>query len=163
MLPQLFCRGLAILIGIRGASALVVQQAEPTGAIYGEPDGSGWTPKPTQAPIHPLQRRYGSMLQRDLYERQNGGAPICAYVSGYSNVPYYCFSGGGCRFFTSPNYFACCPTDTNGNYITTNNECASATLCLGYGQSNVGLAATDLYALTTANTVFWYGRDLRVT
>ncbi|KAK5690905.1 hypothetical protein LTR97_012068 [Elasticomyces elasticus] len=119
---------------------------EPTQGADNELRTDGWSPKPTQAPAFP---RFAGMEPRELFGRQNA-ADTCAWISGNIHAPFTCFAGGGCGWFTAPNYFVCCSTDGYGQLIS-DDHCRAATTCLNYDDNTIPEDYLD--ALTTDSTV----------
>lgn len=138
------------LLLIATASAFVLSPPKPTPTTYDVLDGNGWTSKPTKGPSYP---RFAGMQARDLFGRQDGGAPVCGYVEGDIDAPFSCFTGGGCGYYKNPNYFVCCETDSSGSFVSSDGSCASATACVGYNVNDLDSDVTD--AVTASNNVLW--------
>lgn len=138
-----------LLLVTKTVFTFVIQQSEPTATTHSAADLNGWTPKPTQAPLDP---RYAGIEQRNLFGRQLQGE-ICAYIDGNESTPIYCNSGASCGWYTDPNYFVCCATDSSSGYIENGPGCASASACIGYSLNYLAAYVTDI--LTTLDNVLW--------
>jgi hypothetical protein len=114
------------------AFALVYPAPRATDTIADGYDSTGWTPKPTPAPL-----LAGSLAELKYNKRQDtliALSETCGWYSGDPNSPFSCAAGNACAFNTGLSYFGCCSTDATGylessacNYIAT-----PSSACLDY-------------------------------
>ena len=98
--------------------SLIAPHSKPTSPADNVPNAiQGWTPKPTKGPSLYAQRGkgWGAVDKRELFGRTNDVA-TCGYYNEDESLVLTCDSGSACAFITSPSpqWFACCPTDKNG-------------------------------------------------
>lgn len=96
------------LLAITTSLAIEFPGPAATGLANEQPDGTGFTPKPT-SPAE-LKARY--LDWNALQRRQTIGRITYGYLEGSSEYPFTCDVGNAMT--TNGNYWGCCSTDGNG-------------------------------------------------
>ena len=166
--------GLLLLQACHTANAVVYKPSKQTSPAENTPNEvNGWTPKPTAAPIFPPFRgqmgmiesnRFGAMQHpNDLRKRAssstNSGSAFlatCGWYNANGQDPLYCTTSQACAYLTTskPQWFACCPTDSNGEVDWTN--CPYYDTCYAFDSYSAPNTWTGSVAYAPSATSFFY-------
>lgn len=120
MFPRTFLSlGVAALIATP-AFALVHLGPRATDTFADAPDATGWTPKPTPAPL--LSGSLSELKNRKRQDTVQALSETCGWYSADPSEPFSCDPGNACAFNTQNSYFGCCSTDASGYFISS--DCA---------------------------------------
>jgi hypothetical protein len=116
MLPQTFLSLGFAALSLTPTLALVHLGPRATDTLADAPDATGWTPKPTPAPL--LSGSVSELKNKKRQDTLLALSETCGWYSADPTEPFSCNAGNACAFNTANSYFGCCSTDASGYFVS---------------------------------------------